>query len=134
MTFEFLAALEPDGRRVSAGPRALTSRARLGPPLPASALPVIPWFSSSRAQPTEAAPQYPAALPGRYQGAQEGSPQHPQHSLTAAARKVAAALRIPPTPCSPAGSAPSCGREEVSHMPQRGVFLSCLEVGLGAQR
>lgn len=55
-------------------------------------------------------------------------------TLTAAAQKVAAALGVPKSlsvPFFPAESAPSCGREDITHEPQRGVFLSCKELGQG---
>lgn len=91
---------------------------------------VLPGLFSSRAQPAETAPQHSAVLPIRDPRRKPPTPS----TLTAAARKVAAALRVPKSlsvPFFPAESAPSCGREEISHVPQRGVFLSCKEQGQG---
>lgn len=99
-------------------------QSQAGPPAPstASSRRVLPGLFSSRAQPAETVPQHSAVLPFR-----DLRRKHPTPStLTAAARKVAAALRVPKSlsvPFFPAESAPSCGREEILHMPQRGVFL-----------
>lgn len=68
MTFESLAFVGSDEKRVSAGPRALTSEAGLGPPLPEPLCLALPGFSNSRALPTETPrdtqPPFPGAIRG----------------------------------------------------------------------
>lgn len=131
VTFESLAFVGSDGRRVSAGPRALTSEAGLGPPLPAPLCLALPGFSNSRALPTETPrdtqPPFPGAIrdPRREPPIPEalthrGSPESGRCAESSA----------PPAP-QRAQRHRAAGRRYRTHLPQRGVFLSCSEVGLG---
>lgn len=130
-TFTTLATVERDGRRVSVEPSALTSRARLDPLLPAPPRLTACYLGfsvpgrSPMKPPHNTQPSFTLAIPSgnpKTLNTHRGSPE---------SCRRAQGPQEPERPFFPAESAPSCGREEISHVPQRGVFLSWKELGQG---